>query len=53
MSYKRLKLKLRGLLAAHIVAMVTYSVTKIIPKCSPGIGQLFDNMIVASIDKEW
>ena len=53
MSYKRLKLKLRVFFAAHIVAMVTYCVTKIIPTCSPGIGQFFDTMIVASIDKEW
>ena len=28
-------------------------VTKIIPTCSPVIGQFFDTMIVASIDKEW
>ena len=53
MSYKRLKLKLRVFLAGHIVAMVTYCVTKIIPMCSPVIGQFFDTMIVASIDKEW
>ena len=53
MSYKRLKLKLRVLLAGHIVAMVTYCVTKIIPTCSPVIGQFFDAMIVASIGKEW
>ena len=53
LSYKRLKLKLRVFLAGHIVAMVTYCVTKIIPACSPVIGQFFDTMIVASIDKEW
>ena len=35
------------------VAMVTYCVTKIIPTCSPVIGQFFDTMIVASTDKEW
>ena len=29
MSYKRLKLKLRVLLAGHIVAMVTYCATKL------------------------
>ena len=52
-SYKRLKLKLRVFLAGHIVAMVTYCVTKIIPTCSPVIGQFFDTMIVALIDKEW
>ena len=55
MSYKRLKLKLRVFLAGagQIVAMVTYCVMKIIPTCSPGIGQFFDTVIVASIDKEW
>ena len=30
-----------------------YSVTKIIPTCSPVIGQFFDTTLVASIDKEW
>ena len=52
-KYKRLKLKLRVFLAGHSVAMVTYNVTKIIPTCSPMIGQFFDTMIAASIDKEW
>ena len=51
LKYKRLKLKLRVFLAGHSVAMVTYSVTKIMPTCSPMIGQGFDTMIVASIDK--
>ena len=53
LKYKRLKLKLRVFLAGHSVAMVTYCVTKIIPTCSPMIGQLFDTMIVPSTDKEW
>ena len=53
MSYKRLKLKLKVFLAGDIVAMVTYCVTKIISTCSPVIGQFFDTMIVASVDKEW
>ena len=53
LKYKRLKLKLRVFLAGHSVAMVTYYVTKIIPTCSPMIGQFFDTMIVASTDKEW
>ena len=48
--YKRFKLKLRVFLAGHIVAMVAYWVTQIIP---PVIVQFFDTMIVASIDKEW
>ena len=49
LKYKRLKLKLRVFLAGHSVAMVIYSVTKIIPTCSPVIGQFFDTMMVASI----
>ena len=53
LKYKRLKLKLRVFLAGHSVAMVTYSVTKIIPTCSPMVGQFSDTMIVASTDKEW
>ena len=40
-------------LAGHSVAMVTYRVTKLIPTCSPTIGQFFDTMIVAAINKEW
>ena len=52
LKYNRLKLKLRVFLAGHSVAMITYCVTKIIPTCSPVIGQFFDTMIVASIDKE-
>ena len=51
LKYKRLKLKLRVFLAGHSVAMVTYCVTNIIPTCSPVIGQFFDTMIVASIDR--
>ena len=52
LKYKRLKLKLRVFLADRSVAMVTYNVTKIIPTCSSMIGQFFDTMIVASVDKE-
>ena len=48
LSYRRSKLKLRAFSAGHIVDMA-----KIIPTCSPVIGQFFDTMIVASIDKEW
>ena len=51
LKYKSLKLKLRVFLVGHGVAMVTDSVTKIIPTCSPVIGEFFDSMIVASIDK--
>ena len=53
LKYKRLKLKLRVFLAGPSIAMVTNCVMKIIPTCSPMIGQFFDTMIVASIDKEW
>ena len=53
LKYKGLKLKLRVFLAGHSVAMVTYSVMKIILTCSLMIGQFFDTMIVASIDEEW
>ena len=51
LKYKRLKLKLRVFLAGHSVAMVTYCVRKIIPTCSPMIGQFFDTLIVASTDR--
>ena len=53
LKYNRLKLKLRVFLAGHSVAMVTYCVTKMIPTCSPVVGQFFDTMIVASNDNEW
>ena len=52
-EYKHLKLKLRVFLAGHSVAMVAYCVTKVLSTCSPVIGQFFDTMIVASIEKEW
>jgi len=52
LKYKHLKLKLRVFLAGHGVAMVTYCATKMIPMCSPVIGQFFDSMIVASSGKE-
>ena len=53
LKYKHLKLKLRVFLAGHSVAMITYCVTKIILTCSRVIGQFFDTMIIAFIDKEW
>ena len=43
---------MKGVFSGHIVAMVTYCVMKIIPTCYPVIGQFFDTMIVASIDKD-
>jgi len=53
LKYKHLELKLRVFLAGNSVAMVPYCVTKVIPTCSPVIGQIFDTMIVASSDKDW
>ena len=53
LKYKRLKMKLRFFLAGNNVVMVTYCVTKMIPTCSPVIGQFFVTMIIASINKEW
>ena len=52
LKYKRLKVKLRVLLAGHSVAMVTYGVTKMIPTRSPVIGQFFDTTNVASSDNK-
>ena len=48
-----LKAEIKGVLAGRSVAMVTYCVLKIIPTCSPVIGQFFGTIIIASIDKEW
>jgi len=53
LKYKRLKLKLRVFFVGYSVAMVTYCVTKMMPTCSPVIGQFFYTMIVASINKGW
>ena len=53
LNYKPLKLCLRVFLEGHSVAMVTYCVKKMMPTCSPMIGQFFDTIIVASSDKEW
>jgi len=47
LKYKRLKLKLRVFLAGYSVATVTYCIKKMMPTCSPVIGQYFDAMIVA------
>ena len=48
-----LKLKLRVLLAGHIVAMVTYCAIKLTATCSPMIVQCFDTIILVSTDIEW
>ena len=51
LKYKSLRQKLRVFLAGHIVAMVIYCAVNITTTCSPVIGQFFDTMIVASIDR--
>ena len=53
LNYKPLRLQLRVFLASNTVAMVTYSVTKMVTTCSPMVGEFFDTMVVASSDKEW
>ena len=53
LNYKPLTLLLRVFLASNTVAMVTYSVTKMVTTCSPIVGKFYDTMIVASSDKEW
>ena len=45
--------KIKGVLAGHIVAMVTYCATKLTATCSLMIGQFVDTMILALTDKEW
>jgi len=53
LSYKRSKLNLRVFLAGHIVAMVTYSATKLTATYSPMIVQFVDTMMFVSISIEW
>ena len=50
---KALKAEIKGVLAGHIVAMVTYCATKLTVTYSPLIGQFFDTMILVSTDIEW
>ena len=47
-----LKAKSKGVLAGHIVAMVTTCATNLTATCSPMIGQFFDTIIVASLVKQ-
>ena len=49
-NYKSLKLELRVILASHTVALLTFGATK--TTCSPMIGDVFDTMIVASMDNQ-
>ena len=44
-----LKAIVKGVLADHLVAMVTNCVTKMITMCSPMIGQIFDTMIIGQV----
>ena len=48
-----LKAKFKGVFSRSYCCYGNYCVTKIIPTCLPVIGQFFDAMIVASIDKGW
>ena len=48
-----LRVKIKGFLAGHIVAMVNNCATKLTATCSPVIGQFFDTMVFASTDKKW
>ena len=44
--------KIKGVLAGHTVAMVTYCAIKLTATCSPMTGQFFDTMISISTDIE-
>jgi len=52
-SYRILKLTLRGVLAGHIAAMVTYCATKLSTTYSAIIGYNFDTMSLASTNVQW
>ena len=39
-----LKAKIKGVLAGHIVGMVTYCATKLTATCSPMIGQFVESI---------
>jgi len=45
LKYKYLKLRFRVFLARRTVALVPYSVMKMIATCSPVIGQIFDTIV--------
>ena len=45
-------LKIKGVLAGHNVAMITYSAMKMRTTCLPMIQQFTDTMIVVSIDND-
>ena len=45
-----IEVPIKGVLAGHIVAMVTYCATKCAATCSPMIGRCFDTMILASTE---
>ena len=48
-----LKSKIKGVLAGHIVAMLTFCAKTLTVTCSLMIGQFFDTVIWASIGIEW
>ena len=48
-----LKAKIKGVLAGHIVAMVTYCAIKLTATYSPMIVQFVDTMMLVSTSIEW
>ena len=50
---KTLQAKIKGILAGHIVAMVTYCTTKLTAAYSPMIGQFADTIMLVSTSMEW
>ena len=50
---KALQAKIKGILAGHIVAMVTYCATKLTTTYSPMIRQFVDTMMLVSTSMEW
>ena len=53
MSYKNLKLKLRVFKAGHIVTMATCYIERMTATGLLMIRNLYDNIIVASLVKQW
>ena len=53
MSYKNLKLKLRVFKAGHIVAMATCYIERMTATGLLMIRNFYDNIIVASLVKQW
>ena len=53
LNYNFLKLQSRVFLVGNTIAMVAYYAREKIATSSPMAGQICDNMIVASRNKEW